>query len=126
MPITTVRSPRRRDVRDSVHVYGFLMQKRKAFVTRALMIQTSGHESTKARRSKIPDFYAGDGFSCGEMLGAGRTTPFDGTGGFSFLGSTRGDRRSSRGWPAISILISAASNDSRSSNASAIRIRASR
>src|SRR5262249_27827598 len=63
-----------------------------------------GDSNTRARKHKgakfeIPDSYAGDGFSCGEMLGAGRTTPFDGTGVpcFSFLGSTRGDRRSSNG-----------------------------
>src|ERR1051326_5760789 len=71
--------------------------------------------------------YAGDGFSCGEMLGAGRTTPLAGAGvGFSLFGSIFGGRRSSSGWPAMSALISDASSDSRSSSASAIRINASR
>src|SRR5262252_2667083 len=87
---------------------------------RVLVLETQRHEDRDSS-------YAGDGFSCGQMLGLGRTTPFDGTGvGFSFLGSTRGERRSSSGLPAISILISAASSDSRSSSASAIRISASR
>src|SRR5438094_2346602 len=75
----------------------------------------------------FPFRYAGEGFSCGEIPGVGRTTPFDGTGvGFSFSGSTFGERRSSSGCPAISNLTSAASRDSRSSSASAIRISASR
>src|SRR5262249_46215259 len=113
-------------------------QRGKAHVY-VVRIKTNSHKKGTKKHKKFcaflcllwlfPDFpYAGDGFSCGEMLGAGRTTPFDGTGvGFSFLGSTRGGvRRSSSGWPAISILISDASNDSRSSNASAIRTSASR
>src|SRR5205823_14997866 len=90
------------------------------------------HSDNAADETRVPFVffpfrYAGEGFSCGEIPGVGRTTPFDGTGvGFSFSGSTFGERRSSSGCPAISNLTSTASRDSRSSSASAIRISASR
>ena len=71
--------------------------------------------------SSCPDAYAGAGRSCCGGIGAGRTV-FAGAGvGFSVFGSALRGRRSSSGCPAISSLISAASSDSRSSSASAIR-----
>src|SRR5207249_4557150 len=109
MPMMAVRGPSSSVARGRTHLYCW----RIAIEKKGFRISDCARNPKSEIPFEIPLLfllpYAGDGFSCGEMLGAGRTTPLDGAGvGFSFFGSAFDERRSSSGWPAMSILISAA------------------